>query len=278
MNYKILACDLDGTLLDDCGRISEKNRAAIKAIAEGGGYFVPSTGRSFSEIPGELRESPYVRYAICSGGASVIDTEDMKGYGFYIEPTIAGAALEIARSYRCHPTLRASGKCYVEGRLKNPEAYKLYNVCEPHIRVLEDYAEEVEDIGSLCKGEVEMLSLFFCDDGERAACGERLRSLGLRVIDSWEHNLEVFSMEAGKGNALIRLAGLLSVPREGTAAMGDSLNDLTMIEDAGLGIAVANACPELKAAAKVTVCSNSEDAVYHVMKSYFSPGDTGDSR
>ena len=71
MAYKILASDLDGTLLNTKGEISEGNLAAIKALHDAGILFVPTTGRAYNELPTVLKESPYVRYAICSSGVVI---------------------------------------------------------------------------------------------------------------------------------------------------------------------------------------------------------------
>ena len=70
MSYKILCSDLDGTLLNSDSEISAENLAAIQAVAEKGVFFVPSTGRTFAELPQQLREHPSIRYIIYSNGCS----------------------------------------------------------------------------------------------------------------------------------------------------------------------------------------------------------------
>ena len=73
MEYKIVASDLDGTLLQYDGRVSAENWRAIEEMGKMGVQFVPASGRSFNEMPDELRESPLIRYYITSDGTTVYD-------------------------------------------------------------------------------------------------------------------------------------------------------------------------------------------------------------
>ena len=70
-DLKIIALDLDGTLLDSQKRLSSVNRAALARAAEKGALVVPTTGRFFGMMPACIRELPFVRYAITINGAQV---------------------------------------------------------------------------------------------------------------------------------------------------------------------------------------------------------------
>ena len=72
-DIRIVALDLDGTLLDSQKRLSEANRAALERAAEGGALIVPTTGRFFGMMPPSVRDLPFVRYAITINGAQVYD-------------------------------------------------------------------------------------------------------------------------------------------------------------------------------------------------------------
>ena len=87
-----------------------------------------------------------------------------------------------------------------------------------------------------------------------------------RVTASASNNLEFNSAEAHKGNALRRFAEHLGLTLENCAAFGDGLNDLSMVQAAGLGVAMANAVPEVKAAAARVTLSNDEDGVAAVLE------------
>ena len=80
--------------------------------------------------------------------------------------------------------------------------------------------------------------------------------------------LEVYSSDAGKGKALIALADMLGIDIADVIAVGDSKNDSSMIEEAGLGLAVANACDALKELADQTICDNSEHIAKYVLEKF----------
>ena len=76
MKYKLIACDLDGTLLNSEGRLSPENAKAISELAEKSVLFVPATGRAFFESPEEIRNHPDVRFFILSNGAVIQDLKN----------------------------------------------------------------------------------------------------------------------------------------------------------------------------------------------------------
>ena len=82
--------------------------------------------------------------------------------------------------------------------------------------------------------------------------------------------LEVYSSDAGKGKTLVALANMLGVDIADVIAIGDSNNDSTMIENVGLGLAVANACDALKELADQTICDNSEHIAKYLLENYFN--------
>ena len=88
---KIVALDLDGTLLDSSKRLSDANKAALAAAAAGGVHIVPTTGRFFGMMPECVRELPFVRYAITINGAQVYDRET--------DPALARAEIQIGRAH-----------------------------------------------------------------------------------------------------------------------------------------------------------------------------------
>ena len=84
---------------------------------------------------------------------------------------------------------------------------------------------------------------------------------GVRIVHSAERLVEMVPADANKGSALKRLCSEIGIPLEKTAAIGDFYNDLEMIEMAGFGIAMSNACRDVKAAASLVVSSNGQNGV-----------------
>ncbi|MBQ7363166.1 MAG: HAD family phosphatase [Clostridia bacterium] len=270
--YELIACDLDGTLLDGESKVGEENIAAIRELSRRGVYFVPSTGRAYSELPRELILTEAVRYVIYANGAAIIDRRT----GERILFTITGDALDSVRRviapYDVHLAVRYMGATYVAREGNNPEAYRRYDICPEHEHVVTNYAEEVEDFESWFSSvtSVEVITVF-CRDGETAESLRReLEKLGgIRTVSVAYNNIEILSERAGKGNALLALLAKLGIPKGRAIAVGDSGNDIPSFDAAGLALAVSNATEELKARADGVICSNKESVAEYILRKYF---------
>lgn len=270
--YQIIASDLDGTLLNSRAEISEENIEAIHTLTQRGVHFVPASGRSLSEMPQQIVDSEDIRYIIFSNGATVIDRQTGRRILLCISNEVVKTLLDIVLSYDVHLTVRHNGRCFVDAHAQTEEDYRYYRTWDCHENVIKQYGVFVEDfipfIYSL--DNVETMSIFFHDDAELAECRARLTETNeVQVVAACDYNLELFSMTAGKGNALYCLADELSVDHDATISVGDSDNDATITQAAGLGLAVSNACASLKAVADEVICSNEEHAIAYVLKQYF---------
>ena len=127
----------------------------------------------------------------------------------------------------------------------------------------------ISDFDAFCDtlDEIEMICTFFKYDDELNGCRERFIADGAYGVAATETtNIELFDKEAGKGNALWRLADLLGVPREKTIAVGDNINDLDNLSHAGLALAMENAVDEIKRVAHRTVCHNDAHAMAYILE------------
>jgi Cof subfamily protein (haloacid dehalogenase superfamily) len=271
MGYKIIASDLDGTLLNSEARVSRENLSAISEISKRGAHFVPSTGRSFSEIPEELKSCPDIRYYIYSNGTVVFDKLTGERIARCISSEDCRFILETLMSGDAHITVRQNGGCFADGALCEKETLDRYNVCDAHRVVMRDYAVCVSDFTTFClrADNVETYSAFFPNYEKKQACKEILgKNKSLRMTEVDEYNIEVFRADAGKGSALVSLAEMLGVSISDTIAMGDSRNDTSIVETAGLGLAVSNATEYLKSIADAVICSNDEHVAEYILASY----------
>ena len=264
MNYKLIASDLDGTLFDSHGRLSEENSRAISELSSLGVHFVPTSGRTLADIPDAVRNHPSVRYVIYSSGAVVFDKETGKRISFCFPAELSRGVLEMLFSVESHISVRRFGKTYVDRRHLNPKSFSDYNVWRVHSDLLMDYACPIEDFcqATLSFDNVEMISAFFKNDEDL----ERLRKElsadpRLNVVSACAHNLEIIFKEADKGRALAALADMLSVPMSETVAVGDSENDISMIKAAGLGLAMENAGDVVKKQADKVICHCDDHAI-----------------
>lgn len=268
---RIVASDLDGTLLNSKSMVSEENFKAIDELTKKGVYFVPASGRTLSEVPEEIRENENIRYIIYSNGASIKDKKTDEDILMCISKAEAKEVLDILYSYKIHITMRFGGKCYIDADCQKDSDYEFYNVWEIHKEVINEYGIMKKDFKSFCyaSDNIEVISVFFHDDDEKEECTKRLCDTGLiRVAEGWKHNIEICSIEAGKGAALKVLSQRLGIDIEDTIAVGDSDNDTSMIETAGLGLAMENAVESLKQKADEVICKNDEHAMCYILKHY----------
>ena len=272
MSRKLIAFDLDGTLLDDEKRIPPENLRALEAAAERGWVPVPATGRIVRGIPEPVKALPGVRYFIVSNGAGVYDAaEDRLLYR-------GDVPLELAlRCYEYMDTLPVIYDCY-----QNESGWmtrSMYEACapyfptEPHmLEIVKRLRVPVDDLKETLRqrGEpLQKLQMFFKpeDLDERERQLRRIPELFPELVatTSVSNNIEINSVNAGKDKALLALAEHLGIRREETVAFGDGTNDLAMLRAAGLGVAMANADPKVKAAADEITGSNNDAGVARVI-------------
>lgn len=252
---RIVALDLDGTLLDSRKGLSPRNRAALERAAEKGVYVVPTTGRFFGMMPAVVRELPFVRYAITINGAQVYDREADEA--IVREEMPVAEAVEIMEMLDAHDVIY---DCYrnnwgwMTASLQSKAAD--YATDEHYLKMVREFRRPVPDLKAhlretAAEGGVQKVMLFSRRDdtsaGELAAIRSEMaaRFPDIKVTASTWNDLEFNAAAANKGNALRRFAEHLGLSLANCAAFGDGLNDLSMIEAAGMGVAMANAVPEV---------------------------------
>ena len=269
--YKLIASDLDGTLLDPQGNISTENLNAIHALTGNGIHFVPCTGRTLCELPPAVLTSPDIRYVIYSNGTVTLDRHTGERLLFTVPDDLAAKAYDIILRYDVHIALRA-GELYADVQDNTPEGYSHYNMYYTHVDVLQKFSTGITDFRKKLCGvkNVEVISLFFQCMEELRLCSDALRRLGgLHVAEPLPFNLEIFREDAGKGTALLALAKHLDIDIRDTIGVGDSGNDIALLQTADLGLAVANATDSLKAVCDEVICANTEDAIVYIANKYF---------
>ena len=262
---RLIAFDLDGTLLKDNKELTPRTLKALRKAAEAGISLVPTTGRLYDGVPEEIRTLPFIRYVIGANGAQVYDAREKR--------TIHRAEMnreEIQRFFDASQNAAAITGCYKNGKAymgrADMDKMEAYSPGNGLFRMMRRIYLPVEDLKAfLLESEetVQKLMLFFADLEERrrvlAHMEEALSDLS--VSSSVINNIEVNTGEANKGAALKFLGEYLGIKREETAAFGDGSNDITMLMEAGTGFAMKNACQEAKEAADKITLSNEEEGV-----------------
>lgn len=278
--FRLVALDLDGTLLNRQGEITPRTREALARAVEHGVVIVPTTGRPLANLPPVAAELPGVRYAITSNGAAVWDlgSEPMSAvYSRYsnaaerhtTEPVCLTRHLftaEKAREvYAAYQQYEDNGELNVfsDGRShKTPEGMK--RVAVRMGKYLSTEANQTMEDGrfTVVRGyeswmarqahTVEKFCMFFdSPEAAQSALPTFLALDGVEVVQGSPDNIEVTAAGVDKGNALLELADLLGIPHEQTLAVGDSENDRAMLLKAGTAAVMANGMPHIKELADI---------------------------
>lgn len=265
--YRLLATDIDDTLTDHDGTIHPDSRAALIRLHDEGIEVVLSSGRataSMKRVATSLFGEIAPRYLIAFNGAHLFDAvEDRLLFSQDLSPAAVRAVVDYAHETQLYIQGFDDTYFIVESESEFSHRYGR-GTAMPH-RVVDDLATD-RAAGSpklLLIGDHEELLVHHDILAERA-------QNRWRVTFSKPHLLEVMAPEVSKGAALAFLAGELGIPLAQVVAAGDGLNDSEMIETAGMGVAVGNAHPRLKAAAD-WVCTRSagEGAVAAIVDRFF---------
>lgn len=274
MAYKIIFCDLDGTALDAQAMLSRENAAAIHTLSEQGFLFVPTTGRALHEIPDDVRRHADIRYFITSNGTAIWDKAEQR---FIDTHCICGPELDTIRrlipDYIILRNIHKDGISYFDGpAFAN---YPYYSMTDYYHDFLYPLSEHPDCFNEILQNatEIEMFALFFKYKEELQAFAKRLAASGHYYITaSTDLALEVTTAGSGKGAAISSFLQRLGIQKEEAIGIGDSKNDITMLEAVGLSLAVENACQELKQHAKQVICSHDAHVARYVLEHLLTTG------
>ena len=263
--YKLIAFDLDGTFLTSEKKITEENLRAVTYAAERGLEIVPATGRLYKGLPEQLRTLPFVRYCILVNGAKVYDAKEDRVISR--AELSAGTALALMAHGR---EIGAFYDAYIHDHgYMDREMYDRLGEVVPdsaYVNYMRTIRTPVDDLTAYIAehtDSVQKVQYFFSDLEARARELERMPVLfpEVKTSSSISHNVEINAVDAGKGPALRALCASLGFSSREAIAFGDGLNDLDMITEAGMGVAMANGEEAVRKSADLVTCSNDEDGV-----------------
>ncbi len=267
MRFRLIAADLDDTLLDENSQISFRNREAIRKAVERGVKFVIATGRMFKTSVSYLddlgldSDCPLINYQ----GALIKTAQSGKIMLHQpLDNELAIALSEEAERQGCYVSLFINDDLYIK---EENDYSRFYQTLA---------AIELKPVGDLNiflrekKINPSKMSII-CWDGRinEIEAGLKASFNGkLSILQSRPFFLEITDRKATKGQALRWLAEQSGIKPEEVMAFGDGYNDLDMVTYAGLGVAVANARPEVLRKANLVTASNNEDGVAEVIEKY----------
>ncbi|MGV9745012.1 HAD family hydrolase [Rhodococcus zopfii] len=267
----LVATDVDGTLIDDANRVSERTRAVVHAVVESGTPFVLATGRPPRWIPPVVEELGYAPLAVCANGAVIYDSaadrvihttllsaDELAWIADVASWALPGAGLaaervaESAHDAASPQFVSAPGYEHAWLNPDNTELAEHEVIAEPAIKLLIRMAGTTsrEMADALAPALAGLVDLTYSTDN------------GL---------IEISAAGVTKASGLREAAGRLGVAAEGIVAFGDMPNDIPMLSMARYGVAVENAHPDAKAAADEVTATNAEDGVARVLERWWRP-------
>ena len=287
--YKLIAVDLDGTMLNSYGDISKNTKESVKKCLEKGMKIVIASGRPIDSIKAIAKELELEEYCIAGNGSLIYNLKDNKiiyencmkkekvleiikiceensiSYNIYTENTILAANFKYNILYYHKENLKKEEDKqtnisivenmynYVQN-LKDEKFLKI-TICDEDAIIFNSIIKKMKKIEN-----VEVL--------ETAHMSRKIIRQGTEKIPVEYYYTEISAQNVDKWNAVKFLAEKLNVNSEEIIAIGDNVNDKKMIENAGLGVAMRGSAPVVENIANVIADSNDEDGVAKILKRF----------
>ena len=270
---RLIALDLDDTLLDRNGKLPPGNRAALERALERGVEIAIATGRAYETVPEEMRTFPGIRYAITGNGAAIYDQISDRTVMRRVLPE--GAAEQVVKlllgmdvayetfldgaAYAQSDYLRQLGTFPMMDRAKREYVLATRRPVPDILAFIRKYGDQMDSLAVIPR-----------NMDVKKQVMEKLRSMKMVYITTSAPRLvEINHRDCTKQQGLKYLAELLGISREETAAFGNADNDAEMLSWAGVGVAVADSTPMCLEAADYITGPYLEDGVADAFRELF---------
>lgn len=282
--YKLIAIDIDGTLLNSKGELTDRTKTVLKRASEQGIYIVLTSGRLTGKVESFSNEIGAKQYLIAENGASIVNLQTGElEFSKYMSKDIVNKVLDVCQENNIYYMVYTNQELIVKNMKYMAMFFHKQNY-NPNARIKtiiagRDYINEVKE---------NFTKLMICDE-DRAIYNSIIAKLSeiseidvLPVphisnkkleIDGEQRDVvysyaDIAAKGANKWNAIQTLIKKLEILPSEVIAIGDNINDIKMIENAGLGVAMSNGSPHVRAVADVVAPTNDEDGVAHIVEEY----------
>ena len=288
--YKLIAIDLDGTLLNSYGQISEKNREILNKATEKGVEIVLASGRSTNSVKNLANELINSKYIICGNGSLIYDLQKEEIiYDKFIEKKKALQIIKICEQNSIYYNVYTENMVIAKTLENNVLFYHQENANKPDskktkINLVEniyDYINNLNNENILKFTISDKSSIIFnsiirklreirnIDVLDVAHMSRKIIKSGTDEVSLEYYYTEITSENVDKWNAISWLANKLNIDESEIMAIGDNINDKLMIENAGMGVAMGNSAPYIKEIADKVVANNNESGVAEAVEMSF---------
>lgn len=277
--YKLVIIDIDGTLITEGRRIRKQTRKILKRVTEQGVYIALSTGRNKRMTNKILSKLNHKFIHACVGGAEIYDENHNYIYEANLSTSEVGDILNIIGHKDCCFQLTLNNGYHKFIASDKAKVYDIYGNNSIKHRIVNKYigitsVEKIEDFYQDKYDHVNELIVA----GEKKDLNEikllienKFENIQARD-DMWENYLFIGKRNNNKSNAMTKICAYYGVEVSEVIAIGNDCNDIDMIKDAGLGIAMGNSIEELKAVADDITYTNQQNGVAKALEHYIIEG------
>ncbi len=280
MSIKLIAIDLDGTLLSGHTYINEVNKAAIRAAQAEGVIVAIATGREHNNVRSFLETAELVTPVISSNGSVIHNENKQQMFSLPLENHQAMEVLDWLETNQYYYQAHTSKGIYTISTGHQVLAVEVDRLLSTNpdpsylqmLEAMQGMSAKLKMIRVNTYHEIpnetefyNILALSFEQEKLEIGRTHFADREDLTMVVSGHMNFEIEHKRASKGTALQHLAEHYNIPLEQTMAIGDNFNDVSMIQLAGLGVAMGNAEPEVKAIADDVTLTNEQDGVAHAI-------------
>jgi Cof subfamily protein (haloacid dehalogenase superfamily) len=268
--YKLLALDMDGTLLDSRKQVSPKTQQAIEELAKTGVAVAYCTGRSLPEMRDVRRALPFVRYGSQVSGALTYDFETDTVIS--ATPLSTDICLQLIRAGALENAM-VHMHCVHASVTRQVDIDRMHLVRMATYRsMFEEVCTRTDDLEAYVReheGQVLKINLYHMDTESRERTRRRIQGLPIKLADSERTSLESTAQGISKDKGIERICSRLGIGMDQVVAIGDAPNDTDVLRAAGCAVAMGNATPEIKQLADLVVADNDHDGIAEAIERLF---------
>lgn len=259
-NIKLIALDLDGTLLNSDSEFGEYTKEVLNRMMDQGIKIIPISGRSIDQIPNWLTEHKQIEYISCSNGASVIDNRSKDiVYEKLVTWDVVDQIMDLTDDVHNFLTLIVDGSYYsFKSMLDND-----YGDNQDYMKELSfgrTFVDTYEEIKDRNRSGAEKIHFGFLDLDLRSKTVDKLANFKDAMVTSSHYsNIEISHEHAGKGSAIQYLLDLYDLKPEEIIACGDNMNDVSMLELAKTRVVMEGAPESMAQLATYTVSNDNDE-------------------
>lgn len=259
---RLIALDLDGTLLAPAGQITDETKAAIAQARQAGIKVVLSTGRAVPEAADFAARAGCDNLSVCLGGAALSDNRTLAHLRRWdMPPATARRALELCLNREIELMLFAGEQIVLD-----PFSHRSLTKTYPYPSFHQAAVVTEDPIAYLEEHDLPLTKIHGDWNQPAYPLAELSKLDGVELTSSNDHDFELVPKGVSKGRTLALLALLWGIPLDQCAGVGDSANDLAMLQAVGTPIAMGNGCQAVKDAARYIALDNAHEGVAQAIR------------